>query len=145
MAASRVALLLAVLILTGCAGPRFATTAARDAEAAWLGLHALDTLQTMQIARYPACLHESNPLAAALYGSKHPSTERVVITNVLLGTAHVYASAWLDRQAEARGGPWRAARFGAQVLSIGGTGLAVGNNFARGVKPVGRLHCDHSR
>ncbi len=138
---------LACLVLTGCA-TGFATTGARNAEFSWLALHAIDTAQTMTIARSPSCFYEANPLASAVYGTKHPSVKRVVITNTATGLLHWQAGAWLDRRTEyafkhetGSEGALYVARLSYYALSIMGTGTAVLGNVRLGIKPNSRKEC----
>lgn len=149
--------LLVILLLSGCAAimpvgslpeRTYATKAAHRAELAWLTLHAVDTAQTVTIARSPDCLREANPLASAVYGSDHPSPQRVLLTNVALGWAHYELGGWLDRNTErafvedsgARGG-WYVARGAYYAVSFLGTGLAVSNNASQGIRPFSRVEC----
>jgi hypothetical protein len=118
----------------------------RKAEYTWLAMHAIDTAQTVTIARSPGCLREANPLAAAIYGSDTPSPQRVLATNLALGWAHAKLGAWLDERTErsildetdGRGG-WYVARGAYYVVSFLGTGIAIGNNASRGVGPFTRM------
>lgn len=108
----------------------------RVAEKTWLALDAIDTMQTVQIARNPSCFREANPLAASLYGDDHPQAGRVVSTNVVLALVHSKVSRWFDDHvalAASRGddsvGPWYVGRIAWHAVSIVGTGAAVASNF----------------
>lgn len=141
-------LALVLLALTGCATvppsgvfPR--EQGSRAAESTWLALHAVDTLQTVQIAKHPECFRESNPIAAGVYGTDHPSAGRVAVTNVALAFVHSVVSRWLDdnvAESEATHdgnvGGWYVGRIVWHGLSIGGTGGAVAGNFSLGLTPT---------
>lgn len=141
--------LILLLQLTGCAtmepGNMFPREqSSRVAETVWLGLHTVDTMQTMQIARNPECYWEDNKLAAGIYGTKHPDENRVMITNVLLGLVHSRVSRWLDDGVarskfadDGNVGGWYVGRIAWHTLSIGLTTAAVSNNFRRGIGPTG--------
>lgn len=146
----RLMILAACIALCGCAGPRlgFATYEARNAELMWQAMHALDTAQTVSIAKSPACLYEKAPLAQMVYGTKHPSVERVLITNTAGAALHWTAGAWLDRATErsfAREGDNRGMLYAARIayygLSFMGTGTAVIGNVQLGIKPGKRKYC----
>jgi hypothetical protein len=136
-------LALVLLALCGCTAMFPREQGSRTAESAWLALHAVDTAQTIQIARHPECFHEANPLASAVYGTDHPSASRVAVTNVALALVHSSVSAWLDdRVASARAsdsdmvGPWYVGRIAWHTVSLLGTGSAVVGNFSIGLKPT---------
>lgn len=141
-------ILAAVFALSGCEvlNATYTNDTTRKAEYTWLAMHAIDTAQTVTIARSPECLREANPLAAAIYGSDTPSPQRVIATNVALGWAHAKLGAWLDERTErsildetdGRGG-WYVARGAYYVISFLGTGIAIGNNAGRGVGPFTRM------
>jgi hypothetical protein len=146
----RAALILAaVFALSGCEvlNASFENDRTRKAEAVWLGMHAIDTAQTVTIARSPGCLREANPLASAIYGSDHPSTQRVLATNLALGWAHAKFGAWLDERTERAlldpksesVGGWYVARGAYYVVSFLGTGIAIGNNAGRDVGLFSRV------
>lgn len=141
--------LLLLLQLTGCASmepgrmfPR--EQSSRVAESVWLGLHTVDTMQTVQIARNPQCFWEDNKVAAAIYGTKHPDDDRVMLTNVLLGFVHSRVSRWfddgVDRSFSAEDGNeglWYVGRIAWHAVSIGASAAAVSNNYRRGIGPTG--------
>jgi hypothetical protein len=147
-------LLVVVLLFALCSGctvfepiapvgmfPREQST--RTAETVWQGLHAIDTAQTVQIARHPQCYREANPLAAKVYGTEHPSPSRVMLTNVALGLVHARVSRWFDdgvERAQLRAddsvGPWAVGRIAWHAVSILGTSGAVANNFSQGLTPT---------
>lgn len=145
-----IALLIAIslmLVVSGCAtvdpGRMFPSEhSSRIAEGAWLALDAIDTAQTVQIARNPTCYREANPVAASLYGDDHPEAGRVALTNVVLALVHSRVSRWLDDHVayatshEENAGPWYVGRIAWHVVSIAGTGAAVANNFNRGLTPT---------
>lgn len=142
-------ILAAVFALSGCEvlDATYTNDTTRKAEAVWLGMHALDTAQTVTIARSPTCLREANPLASAIYGSDSPSPQRVIATNLALGWAHAKFGAWLDERTERAildprsesVGGWYIARGAYYVVSFLGTGIAIGNNASRGVGPFTRM------
>lgn len=128
--------------LTGCAAYPI-DKGSRRAEAAWELLDTVDTMQTVQIARHPACFREANPAAAFLYGGSQPPPQRVLLTNMALMLVHSSVSRWFDDRythAEARddgsAGPWAFGRIVWHTVSIVGTGAAVANNFSRGIGPT---------
>lgn len=138
----------AAILSPGCASLQFTTDGARTAELSWLAMHAVDTAQTVTIARSPQCLWEGNPLAVAVYGSKHPSVARVVATNTAMAGLHWAAGAWLDKHAEqamqdgaARAPLWYLGRGAFYALSFAGTGRAVLGNVQLGVRPLSRARC----
>lgn len=142
-----VIILLAVLAhCTGCAS--YTNPSTRRAEAAWQVLAAYDTAQTVTIARSPTCLREADKFASFIYGTDHPSPQRVLATNALLAWAHWEAGAWIDRLTEhaiASEDPNRGLLFIARgtyyTTSFLGTGLAVGNNVSLGIKPFSKMEC----
>ncbi len=121
----------------------------RGAEVTWLALHAIDTAQTVTIARSPDCLYEKNPLAAAVYGTKHPSVARVLVTNTVLAGVHYTVSGWWDRRVAAADADiendnaalWHIGRFAWYAASIAGSGSAVVGNMRLGVKPLTTARC----
>lgn len=149
-----VAALIVVLLLFMCSGCTVLEPVApvgmfprehgsRVAEGTWQALHMVDTMQTVQIARHPQCYREANPLAAKVYGTEHPSPQRVMITNLALGLVHSRVSRWLDdgvARAQARDdglvGPWAVGRIAWHTVSILGTSAAVANNFSQGLTPT---------
>ena len=118
------------------------------AEYAWQGLHAVDTYQTMQIARNPQCFEEADPLTRTLIGS-HPSEAEVAAVMIAYSIGHAYVSGWLrertedafERETPARGG-WYVARA---VWTVGGLlakGAVVAHNNSIGLGPVNREDCE---
>lgn len=144
---NRAAIIFALLVLTGCASYTNDTT--RAAEFTWLAVHAIDTAQTVTIARSPDCLYEKSPLARMVYGTKHPSVGRVLATNTIMGAAHWQFGAWLDQHAERaladesndKAGLWWMARGAYYTLSFMGSGSAVVGNLRLGVRPLTTAHC----
>lgn len=63
-------LLIALISLSGCASMS-------TEEKVWQGMHAIDTLQTLQISRNPECFKEADPITSRLIG-KHPSEGKVI-------------------------------------------------------------------
>lgn len=111
------------------------------AEGAWLVLDAVDTLQTVQLAKHPACYREDDKAAVWLYGSEHPAAARVALTNVVLAISHTMVTAWLDDRVDAARdtdsyGPWVVTRFVWHAISLGASGAAVANNFSKGLTPT---------
>lgn len=118
------------------------------AEIGWQSLHAVDTYQTMQIARNPQCFEEADPLTRALIG-EHPSEAQVAAVMVAYSIGHFYVSRWLDDRTEdafernsgARGG-WYVARA---VWTVGGLlakGAVVAHNNSIGLGPINREDCE---
>lgn len=142
-------------IIQGCGSMSFASETARNRQIALTGLMAIDTAQTVTIARSPECLYEANPVAAAVFGSKTPSPERVLITNALYVTGHWALASYLDRRAEAgvdlsvdaaadlaRQKRWKRLRGIYQFVTAIGHGAAVVNNEARGIRPFSSFRCN---
>lgn len=138
--------LLSSLMLTACAvGP----DRTRGAELTWLALHAVDTAQTVTIAKSPDCLYEKNPLAVAVYGTKHPSVARVLVTNTVMAGVHYTVSGWWDRHVAAADADiendnaalWHMGRFAWYAASFVGSGSAVVNNVRVGIKPLSTARC----
>lgn len=122
------------------AGFGFVTESGRNVQIGLTALMLLDTAQTVTIARSPECLREADPIAAAVFGSEHPSTQRVLITNALyIGLNWIVASK-LDRLAQ-RSDSWARARRAYQVLSFLGHGAAVANNIGLGIRPFSKYGC----
>ncbi len=146
----RFLLALAALTLSGCAlvAP-YENTAVRNTEYTWLGIHAIDTAQTITIARSPTCLREANPAAARIYGSDYPDQGRVLATNILLGYAHYRIGGWIDQRTEAAlldpdnnsASGWYLFRGVWHGLAIIGTGYAVLHNAQANVGPFSARTC----
>lgn len=136
------ALAIGLLALSGCAiAPT--SSGGRIAESTWVALDAVDTLQTMQLARHPACYREADPIAASVYGGSNPQASRVLLTNLALIPLHSLVARALDRKvdeanADEDGHPalWNSARIAFHVISIAATGASVANNFSRGLTPT---------
>jgi hypothetical protein len=145
-------ILVALLALscTGCAlvAP-YENDAVRNTEYTWVGLHAIDTAQTVTIARSPTCLREANPAAAWIYGSDHPSASRVVLTNVALGYAHYRIGGWIDSRTERAAldpdddsyNGWYLFRAAWHGFAIFGSGYAVLHNAQARVGPFSAREC----
>lgn len=103
------------------------------AEGAWLVLDAVDTLQTVQIAKHHNCFRESDPLAAWIYGSKYPNAGRVVLTNIVLATAHTMVTSWLDDKVATGSIGWYRARVAWHTGSLLYSGVAVAHNMQQGL------------
>lgn len=147
---SRTLALLAAISVTGCT---FTTTGARTTQLALTGLMAVDTAQTVTIARSP-CLFEANPLAAAVFGSKRPSPETVLLTNAVYIAGHWALGSYLDRKANqpvdfsieapadiARKAKWRRLQRVYQWVTALGHGAAVAGNQAKGIRPFSTFDC----
>lgn len=111
------------------------------AEGAWLVLDAVDTAQTIQLAKHPTCYRETDRAAVWLYGDEHPSPARVALTNVVLALGHTMVTAWLDDEVDAHRntnnyGPWVVTRVVWHAVSLGASGAAVINNFGKGLTPT---------
>lgn len=143
------ALIVALVLLFACMGctttpgvfPR--EHGSRVAEKVWLALDAVDTMQTVQIARNPRCFREADPLAARMYGTDTPKPRTVLVTNIVLALVHSSVSRWFDdgyARAEARqddsAGPWAVGRIAWHTVSILSTGSAVAHNFSLGIGPT---------
>jgi hypothetical protein len=79
----RLAVLIGMLLLSGCATFRDLSPETRAEELTWQSLHAIDTAQTLSIAHDPDCYYEavSDPAIG-----KHPSPGLVL---AWMGTASV--------------------------------------------------------
>lgn len=137
------------MLATGCSSLRFQNDSTRTAELSWQAIHAIDTAQTVTIARSAPCLYEANPLAAAIYGSEHPSVRRVLATNAAMASLHWAVGSWLDRRTEralqresGSVGAWYVLRGAYYLLSILGSGAAVAGNVQLGVRPLSHMRCD---
>jgi hypothetical protein len=147
-----IALLLG-LSLSGCSTLElvapYQNETTRNVERTWLVLHAIDTAQTVTIARSPNCLREADPMAVKIYGSDHPSEGRVIATNVLLGYAHYRIGGWIDKKTEEsildpkseHSGVWKATRIAWHGIAILYSGMAVSNNMSLGIKPFSTYNC----
>lgn len=95
-------------------------------EAAWQALHAVDTAQTLHVARSPECYYERAPLTRALVGA-HPSEAEVAA--VMLGYAllHRYLTEHLE-------GRWLRVY---QATSFISTARNVVRNHNIGLRPLG--------
>lgn len=147
---NRLALIGAVVSLTGCT---FTTPAARNTQLALTGLMALDTAQTVTIARSP-CLFERNPVAAAVFGSKRPREQTVLATGVLYIAGHWAFAGYLDRKANqsvdfsidaeddvARKAKWRRLQRLYQWATALGHGIAIANNVDKNIRPFSTFNC----
>lgn len=141
---------IAALFAVLCAGcSTYTNSHTRNAELTWLVVHAIDTAQTVTIARSPECLWEDAPLARMVYGTKHPSVERVLVTNTAMAWAHWQLGAWLDSHTQSatadegnnNAALWHIGRFGFYALSFAGSGTAVIGNVRLGIKPLSRARC----
>lgn len=151
--------LLAGVALSGCVTSNhgiaeFATAKARNTQIALTGLMALDTAQTVTIGRSSECLYEANPLAAAVFGSRTPSPQTVLITNTLYIAGHWLLGSYLDRNAEravdfsidagddvARRKRFSTMRTVYQWLTGIGHGAAVAHNANKGIRPFSTYNC----
>ena len=138
------------VLMTGCAAfPSFPTNeGSRVAETTWLALDAIDTAQTMQFVKKPACYHEADPFAARIYGSADPPAARVLAVNAVLALVHPTVSRWFDDHAEAAYeadddtvGLWYVGRGLWHLISIAASAKSVATNFGHGITPFG-ARCD---
>ncbi len=141
------------LTLTGCEAlslvAPYENKAVRNTEYTWLAMHAIDTAQTVTIARSPSCLREANPVAASIYGSDHPSESRVILTNIALGYAHYRIGGWIDYKTEQAAidpddtsyGGWYLFRAAWHGFALIGTGYAVLHNAQARVGPMSKMTC----
>jgi len=88
-------------------------------ESIYLGLHAVDWGQTLDIVQRGETYHERNPLLG-----HHPSRDQVSTYFALAGLAHVALAAWLDRPA----------RTYFQLMTIGFEAAVTGNNYRIGLR-----------
>ncbi len=116
------------LLLSGCAAFRTLPAETRAEEATWQSLHAVDSLQTLSIARDPDCFREStvDPLIG-----KHPSQGVVVLWAVTASALHFLVTDWLaEHQHPALVRVW-------EGVTIVSTGYWVGHNNQVGIRPFG--------
>jgi hypothetical protein len=104
------------LVLTGCA------TVPRE-EIVYQTVHAIDTAQTLEIARHPDKFRETN-----LTMGEHPTTARVLGWSVTLGAAHYLVSDFLL----AHDMPKTYAAW--QFVTIGVTAKDVHDNYRIGLR-----------
>jgi lysylphosphatidylglycerol synthetase-like protein (DUF2156 family) len=139
-------------VMVGCA--QFATPTARNAQIALTGLMALDTAQTVTIAREPDCLREINPAAVAIYGTENPKPKQVLITNAIYMAAHWALGGFLDRKANtspdltisleqdlAKRQRWLRLQKIYWVATAIGHGAAVINNNVKRIRPFSSFEC----
>lgn len=119
-------LAIASLLLTGCASNDWRDPSIRNRQITNTIVMALDTAQTVHIAREPDCYYERNPLLG-----KHPSVTRVITSGVLYSAGSWAAARWLDKA-----GWFKTAKV-LQYMQLGAHGLAIGNNASRGLEPFG--------
>lgn len=138
-----VAILILLGLTTGCSVLP-TDRGSRYAEGAWQTLHAIDTMQTYQIAKNPHCFREANGMAAALYGSDRPKPERVLLVNIAGSLVHAQVSRWLDDRTDAAfanesdtRGVWAVGRIAYHTVSLLWSASAVANNYELGLRPGG--------
>lgn len=119
-----------------------------SAELSWLALDAIDTMQTVQIARHPKCYRETDKVASRMYGSDHPDVGKVVAINLALAFGHTVVTSWLDDKVaehemknDGSVGSWYVGRIVWHAVGILGTGAAVAGNFGIGLTPMGAHGC----
>lgn len=136
-------LAVAALALGGCAAlpmpmqPVDMTYNSNTAEGAFIVLAAVDTVQTMHIKPGSSCDHEADPIAAWLYGSKYPSPGRILLTNIVMITAHTMVTSFLDDKVaqhahDEDAGLWYVGRAAWLTVSIGAEAGSVINNYRIG-------------
>jgi hypothetical protein len=145
----KVAVACMALNLFGCAAlpiplqPQHEGYSSSAAEGTWLLLDAVDTAQTMHLKPGTACGLEKDPLARVIYHSENPPPGRVLVTNLVLATAHTMVTSWLDDKVAVEDiqrekdddygvGPWLAARFVWHAVSLTGTAYSVIDNHYHG-------------
>lgn len=146
-------------LTTGCVSTNpgameFATSSNRNKQLGMTALMALDTAQTVTIARNSDCLMEANPIAAAIYGSDAPTQKQVLLTNAVYIASHWALGSYLDRKINApvdfkvdaatdmdRRKGWRIVRGLYQALTFLGHGAAVLTNAERGINPASNYSC----
>lgn len=108
---------------------------ARKVQMIQTGLMVLDSAQTVQFSRSPECTREKNPLA--FFGDEHPSVEKVVGHGLVYMGTHWFLGKWVDSKWS---GKWQQKLYWS--LTMGGHGLAVGNNFKEGISPIRKFECE---
>ena len=109
------------LLCTGC-------TALESRESqAWLALHAVDTLQTFDVANDSRCYAEGDGITRRLIGS-HPSDAEVAAWSLGSAALHLGVTEWLLRTDHPRAAKvW-------QYVRIGVTASAVAENHSIGIR-----------
>lgn len=97
-----------------------------ESEWAWQVLHAVDTAQSIHIARAPECFYENAPLTRTIVG-KHPSEAEVAAIMVGYSLLHTYLTDRLE-------GRWLRTY---QVVSFINSARNVANNHRIGLRPFG--------
>jgi hypothetical protein len=120
-----IALLLGMLLTAGCAAWRDFSPETRAEEVTWQSLHAIDTAQTLSIARDPDCYYEmvSNPAIG-----RHPTPGPVLAWMTGTSVLHFTITELLTRNTSPG-----LVRFW-EGLSIGWTGYWVSHNYAIGLR-----------
>lgn len=109
-----------MLMLQGCAS-------IGAPEVAYQSIHAIDSLQTIQIARSPSCFYETGTVTQDVIG-RHPSVGGVIAWEVAVSAAHYYVTHLLERNEAPR---WVV--YGWQSLSIGHAARQVRTNDDQGI------------
>lgn len=125
----RLVAILPLLLIAGCSTYGRMSTP----EKAWQGMHAIDTLQTIQIAKHPDCYME-NTSAWAI--GEHPSTGRVLVFMAAASYLHAKVSYLLDDYGAdptwIRAWDW---------ISLLTKGYTVGHNFSIGLGVTSAKGC----
>lgn len=128
-----VTIVLAILVgylLAGCSTVREMS----PQEKLWQALHAVDSAQTLQIARHPDCYREIGWGTQELIG-EHPSEVNVVAWAIGSAAAHAWVSSWLEDHHAPKWAQWTW-----HTLTIARSADYVKNNFEQGLSPTG-AHC----
>jgi len=105
-------------LVFGCIGDRWSERE-WGRETAWQVLHAVDWRQTRYIAKHPDRYYESNPVLG-----KHPSTAEVDVYFLAGALLHPLITDLLPGEY----------RFYWQWITIGISGICVGNNYLVGIR-----------
>jgi hypothetical protein len=116
------------LLLLASAGAKAGdwTTETKVEESLYQALHAIDTAQTLYIAKHPDAFYESESAWAL---GRHPPGSRVVAYMALDAVGHAAVTATLVSFNLPR---WVARTW--ELVTVGDTAHCVGNNFRLGIK-----------
>jgi hypothetical protein len=124
----KAALALVAMLISGCAEFQRLPAEVKAEEVTWQSLHALDTAQSLSVARDPDCYFES--FSDPIIG-RHPSEGLVLAWMAVAGTLHFLITDWLiEHNHTSLARTWEA-------ISIGSTAYSITHNQHNGVRPFG--------
>lgn len=103
-------------------------------ELTWQSLHAIDTAQTIHIARAPSCFYEKNWLTSTIVG-RHPDEADVAAVMLGYSMLHYFISQKLGELEDPR--PLRVF----QAVTLLQSGYNVVHNHSIGLRPFGSGGC----